>query len=771
MQASNLRNLIGLVLLYWALSHFGLRWAAVAGAGSPVWPAAGVGLAGLLLFGRSLWPAIVLGRLLAAWSTGSEQPVWAELALAAANAAAALFAAAAVTGLGRMDLRLSTLRDMIWLIAGCVVASLAAAIPGTLILGLSSGLDAGRSAIVFRDLLFGNLGGSITLTPLILAWATLGLEDLTRTRLLHLAVCIMSVAAGCALVFFTDKALPLRTWHIFPLLVWAAVAFQARGAAIALLIASVLAIAGVTLGLGPFPELASTLTAQLSYVQQFIGLTSVTILMLAGAADERRIKEALEREVANRAAAEARVRAIVESAVDAIAVIDERGTIHEFNPAAEATFGYRAGEALGRNISMLMPDEQAAAHPGYIDAYRASGIAQIIGIGREVVGQRKDGSTFPLDLSIAEWFDAASNRYFTGIMRDITGRRKAEERERLLAREVDHRAKNLLAVAQSVVRLSQANSVAELKKTISGRVQALGRAHSLLAASRWEGADFKTLLCEELAPFKGDDGYRIKVFGPAALLRPTAAQVLGMVFHELATNAAKYGSLSVSAGELRVDWSIAGEAGQANLMFRWEERGGPPVVEPDRLGFGSTVIKASVESQLQGQVELHWLPGGLVCELSIPTNGFVVSRANVGVTEHNEALSLVDMARVRGSRVMVLEDEALVAIEIEQALRSAGCEVLGPASRVPEALELLKAFCPHAALLDVNVAGEMSYPVADALALIDVPFAFVTGYAGSQAMPERFRNCAVVAKPFAASDLITTVDQMLAKGQQGSRTK
>ena len=769
MRIDSLRNLVALAFIYWLLAHLGLRWAAVSGAGSPVWPAAGIGLAGLLLYGRSLWPAIFLGRLLAAWTSGSHQPLWADLGLAGVNAAATVLAATVVTRFGQLDLRLATLRDMNWLIAGCLVVSLAAAFPGTLILMASSDFGEEGAASVFRDWLFGNFAGAITAAPVILAWSSLRLQDLARRRLLHLAVCLAAVATGCTLVFLTDQGLPLRTWHTFPLLVWAAVAFQARGASLSLVIASTLAVAGVTNGLGPFVELAPTLIAQLSFVQQFIGLTSVTMLMLAGAADERRIKEALEREVGNRTAAEARVRAIVDSAVDAIAVIDEHGIIQDFNPAAESIFGYPADEMFGRDISILMPDHHAAAHSGYIDAYKATGAAKIIGIGREVVGRRKDGSTFPLDLSIAEWFDASGKRYFTGIMRDITERRKAEERERLLAREVDHRAKNLLAVAQSVVHLSRGDSVADLKKTISGRVQALGRAHSLLAASRWEGANLKTLLCDEITPFTGKGSDRINIGGPEALLRPTAAQVLGMVFHELATNAVKYGALSVPEGKLRVAWTIGRGAREAMLMLRWEESGGPPVVAPERLGFGSTVITSSVESQLEGEVNLHWFPDGLVCEVTIPTGDLVIGGTGVAFPEAFATLEAPGRPRIQGQKVLVLEDETLVAIEIAETLRAAGCTVLGPASRVHEALELLRGYRPDAALLDVNVAGDMSYPVADALRTIDVPFAFVTGYAGGEVLPERFRDCAMIAKPFAACDLIMIIDGLRTKGMAALR--
>jgi PAS domain S-box-containing protein len=210
-----------------------------------------------------------------------------------------------------------------------------------------------------------------------------------------------------------------------------------------------------------------------------------------------------------------------------------------------------------------------------------------------------------------------------GIATDITERREAEQREKLLARELDHRAKNLLAVVQSVVSLTRATTVSEFKQAVEGRIQSLGRAHSMLAASRWEGADLERLLVEELAPYcNGTEDERVHLSGPPLSLKPAAAQSLALIIHELATNAVKYGALKVATGELHVHWGIiqGDEQIRPLLFLRWEERGGP-AVQPrsatSRSGFGSRLIRSSIERQLGGSLRLEWLESGLLATMEV----------------------------------------------------------------------------------------------------------------------------------------------------------
>ena len=196
---------------------------------------------------------------------------------------------------------------------------------------------------------------------------------------------------------------------------------------------------------------------------------------------------------------------------------------------------------------------------------------------------------------------------------DITDRMAAEERLRLLAREVDHRANNLLAVVQSTVALSKAPSVPALKEILAGRVAALARAHQLLAESRWSGADLRRIVEEELRPYTVDDPHRVIIRGNRYPLEPHAAQSVAMAIHELSTNAAKYGALSVEEGRVAVTWT----SDTIGLRMRWEERGGPPVKPPSHRGLGMTVLERSLKSQSGGGAKLDWRPQGLVCELTL----------------------------------------------------------------------------------------------------------------------------------------------------------
>jgi PAS domain S-box-containing protein len=202
-----------------------------------------------------------------------------------------------------------------------------------------------------------------------------------------------------------------------------------------------------------------------------------------------------------------------------------------------------------------------------------------------------------------------------GVVMDITERKDSEERLKLLAREVDHRANNLLTVVLSSVQLSQAPTVQALKEVLSGRIAALGRAHQLLSEARWEGADLRRLVEEELLAFSLGEAARVSIKGPDVALSPAAAQALAMALHELATNAAKYGSLSKPKGRVAVSWT---RAAGGPLVLRWSETGGPTVATPSRRGLGTAMLARALAGPLGGASRLEWRPQGLVCELELP---------------------------------------------------------------------------------------------------------------------------------------------------------
>jgi PAS domain S-box-containing protein len=204
-----------------------------------------------------------------------------------------------------------------------------------------------------------------------------------------------------------------------------------------------------------------------------------------------------------------------------------------------------------------------------------------------------------------------------GVAMDITDRKDSEERLKLLAREVDHRANNLLTIVQGTVQLSQAATTHALKEVLIGRIAALARAHQLLSEARWEGADLRRLVEEELLAFSLGEATRVAIAGPDVALSPAAAQALAMALHELATNAAKYGALSAPAGQVSVSWT---RKGRGALAIRWAETGGPLVARPSRRGLGTAMLARALSGPLGGKSKLDWRAEGLVCDLELPAS-------------------------------------------------------------------------------------------------------------------------------------------------------
>jgi PAS domain S-box-containing protein len=200
----------------------------------------------------------------------------------------------------------------------------------------------------------------------------------------------------------------------------------------------------------------------------------------------------------------------------------------------------------------------------------------------------------------------------SGVTVDITERKRAEERQNLLTREVDHRAKNALALAQSIVRLTRAQDVDAYVQAVEGRINALARVHTILSLSSWQGAEITKLVDEELAPYL--EAGQIEFSGSAVQLQPTTAQTLAMALHELVTNSAKYGALSMLSGRLSIRWETQGDF----LALAWEETGGPQVQKPASKGFGTRSVITSIESQLGGQALFDWRSEGLICRLLVP---------------------------------------------------------------------------------------------------------------------------------------------------------
>jgi two-component sensor histidine kinase len=212
-----------------------------------------------------------------------------------------------------------------------------------------------------------------------------------------------------------------------------------------------------------------------------------------------------------------------------------------------------------------------------------------------------------------------------GVVLDVTDRHQAfaavtasERRHRLLTNELNHRVKNTLATIQSIARHTgrNATSVDDFRRAFEERLMALSATHNMLTQASWEAVSIADLIAQEMAPYPAD---QVALSGPQVLLPARQALALGMIFHELATNAAKYGALSVQSGRLNVRWDVLDVGGPAPLLvLEWRETAGPPVAPQRSPGFGSRLVKASAEQDLAGAVSLDYAVTGLVCRIEAP---------------------------------------------------------------------------------------------------------------------------------------------------------
>jgi light-regulated signal transduction histidine kinase (bacteriophytochrome) len=330
-----------------------------------------------------------------------------------------------------------------------------------------------------------------------------------------------------------------------------------------------------------------------------------------------------------------------------------------------------------------------------------------------------------------------------------------------LMAELDHRVKNILATIQALAAQSHADSdtIESFLATFEGRLRSMSRAHSLLTLSRWEGADLRSLITEEMAPFMGRPGLNVVIAeGETIILRPKAALALSLGIHELATNAAKYGALSVPDGCIKIDWRV-GQSPEQTLVIHWRESGGPAVLQPARHGFGTTLIESSLSYELGGVVTLDFLAEGVSCTVVMPWDqvvGSYVRPAPVSPPLGSEVPVLT------GLRVLVVEDNALVVQTTVGFLQKFGASVVGPAPRLTAATQLAEAAAIDIAMLDIDLDGTRVWPAADILARRGVPFLFVTGFAANLVVPPRFADRTVLTKPYSSSDLGAALGRLLA---------
>jgi PAS domain S-box-containing protein len=456
-----------------------------------------------------------------------------------------------------------------------------------------------------------------------------------------------------------------------------------------------------------------------------------------------------------------RLAAIVTSSDDAIVSKSLNGQITSWNAAATRIFGYQASEMVGQSIMRIIPPEL------HDDERRI--LAQLARGERldhyETVRVAKDGRLVEVSLTVSALRDRFGKVIGASkVARDITERKQAEKLQHLLTEELNHRVKNTLATVQAIASQSllHSSNPGHFVASFSGRIQALAQAHSLLTRETLLGADIGAIVRDQvLLGAVGDD--RISCSGPSVMINPQAAVQLALVLHELGTNARKYGALSVPDGRLSLRWGMRAKETD-HLLLDWKESNGPKVRVPTTRGFGMTLIEETVRS-LGGEAVIQYYADGLTCGITLPlpqedrllaASYFASAQAAAETPSSDEQINKT----LKGKRILIIEDEPLLSMDMEASMAEVGCGVAGPAGTLAKAKQLIASCDCDAALLDANLAGESVDELAAALTQRNIPFAFVTGY-GTDALPQGFGEAIVLGKPFSKHQLRSVVQALL----------
>jgi PAS domain S-box-containing protein len=580
------------------------------------WPAAGVSSGILIALGRDArWPvavvrwsvaiAVIAATIIANFT--SDRTIWASSAFALCNAAEALLVAWLINHYIGRDFTLARMRHVVVFLGATIVGTAISGVGGALAYKLLHSPDV-PALITWGHWFASDAMGIITVAPLMIWLVPVVRVPTPRLRLVEGVIGVAAVAATTLVIIFL---LPEMSWGIvvpvellFLLVLWLSARCRPVFTSAAIFVISVTIVGAITFDLGRFGKVGPTTEARIWESQA--GILGVTLyaLFLTAVFAERRRQAAV-------------VRTVLSTVEEAIITIDAQGIVKDLNPAAARLFGYGPEEIIGRNVKMLMPEPYHGEHDDYIRNYLRTGQAKVIGRGREVTGQRKDGSTFPMELAVSE-MAVSRRRMFTGVVRDITERRRAERHQEILVAELDHRVKNVLAqVAAVAVSTRQgSHSIDEFLRSLSERIQSMAAAHTLLSKSGWQSVGLDALIRNQLAPYATDTN--ITISGTDITLTAAEIQAVARVLHELVTNAAKHGALSISGGHVSVSWNHKPNGDGANLMLVWQEHDGPPVKSEVQSSYGINLIRDLIPHELGGKVDLVLASEGVSCRIEIP---------------------------------------------------------------------------------------------------------------------------------------------------------
>lgn len=443
------------------------------------------------------------------------------------------------------------------------------------------------------------------------------------------------------------------------------------------------------------------------------------------------------------AAALARLHAHSDNSPLAIIEFDAGRHIVAWSNGAERLFGWRAPEVAGfkaDELKWIDPEDEATFDSLMSDLIAGRSVRAV----QHLRMRTAEGPTLECECYCSALLNGQGRLVSVNVqVLDVTERKRAEDTQRLLIGELNHRVKNTLASVQAIAvqTLRHSSGPSDFAPTFTGRIHALARAHSLLSSTTWQGASLRELVNGQIDIGAIDLG-QLTIEGPELELAPELALHVALILHELVTNAHKYGALCIPAGTVSLSWKMERD----RLLIRWVESGGPPVTPPSRRGFGTALIERSLKAE-GGQASVEYQESGVCWTMTLPC-GPRISRINTASAAMNlteEALA-VQGGGVAGRSFLIIEDEPLVAMEIASILED-GAAAVTIAGCAEEALALMQHADFDAALLDGNLQGMPVDDVAAALLERKIPFAFVTGYE-RESLPEQFQDRLLISKPF-----------------------
>jgi two-component sensor histidine kinase len=401
---------------------------------------------------------------------------------------------------------------------------------------------------------------------------------------------------------------------------------------------------------------------------------------------------------------------------------------------------------IGNSIMRIIPNELAHEEAEIIEHVSRGDRVEHFDTERV----RKDGKRVSLSLTISP-IRSNSGRIVgaSKIARDITERRLAEELQRLLVNEINHRVKNALATVQALAAqsLRRSGSPADFVKSFNGRLQSLAQAHDLLVRGQMKSVSLADLVRGQV--FLGKDDRQVHVAGPEAALPPEMAVQFGLVLHELATNARKYGALRDADGSVDIQWTILA-ADKLELVLEWREVSASGITKPLKEGFGTGMIKKGLANQ-GGSATFEYLAMGIKCQVRLPMYGIDFKHADDLSPITKDSSTRIQVA-LKGKKALVVEDEHIIGLEIVSILTDAGMEVIGPAGTIDQARSMILADKYDIVLLDANLQGQPVGELASLLIQRGSKFIICTGY-GRDALPVAARQAPILSKPFSEQDL------------------